>query len=546
MSVFLTPLFCDNFFPSVFGEGFHLKIYGAEAEFPPKIKSYNFSENFEEKKGTPPPQKKIKSKKLGRAVIFNLSLWLIDSIRYWSTYADWIEDWQYQLNWEDQKRRIFQFEGNKFDSNPFSTNWSHGASGAIYYNFARFHRLSILESVLFETASSFFWEYVTEWREVIAINDNIFSGLGGLPIGEPLYQIGGYLLSRKGFGNQLLGSILNPVIALSNLFGGKKWKNNFDGNYFTKPDFDIYFGQEDVKYNDESFFSSRRLHVGTEFSFNKMPGYGEPSQKKISIALKDTLYGRIAFGFTLSLDGIEEYTINTKVVYLGRLTQNIRASRKKGLDGYSFFVGIGSGFDHFKKKAVVYYDISEYHYDFAGKETPPQPTEFTDKLSILNLAGPVFDLTLYSGNIKFGLSLESYLDFALINSLALNKFSESNDLFEERRKTTLTHYGYYYALGYTLAGNSSLSLHNFSFTGSLKYQKYDSIEGLDRFQDEIEDDSNVKDSRFIYKLSFGYTFPASQVQLIVTFENIKREGNFKNVFDKETESRLYSQIKISF
>ncbi|MEN8154130.1 MAG: DUF3943 domain-containing protein [Acidobacteriota bacterium] len=529
-----------------FKEEINLNLNNYDTGYPEFLRSFNFKEgeNYDEpgirlhyKEG---------SKKLGRAVIFNLSLWFLDSIRYWATYANWIEDWQFNLTWEDQKKRIFKFEGNRFDSNPFSTNWSHALSGAIYFNFARYHRLTILESVIFETLSSFLWEYITEWREVISINDNFFSGLGGLPIGEPFYQIGGYLLSKRGFINQLVGSVLNPVIALSNLFGGKKWRRSFDKDYYIKPDFNILLGQRDVRFNDEKFHSSRQLHFGVESWFNRISGFGEPGQKETSINLVDTINGGISFGISFGLNGIEELTLNTKVVYLGHFKQNIRASETEGLYGYSFLAGMGSAFGLFKKKSIAYYDTSEYHYDFAGNETPEQPTQFTDKLAIINLAGPVFDLTLYSGKIKFGLSFESYLDFALVNSLALNKFSETNDLFEKRMKTTLAHYGYYYAFGYTIAGSSSLDLYNFTIKGNFKYQKYDSIEGLDRFQDRIEDDSNVKDSRAIYKLSMGYKFERSPVQLIFTYENSKREGNLKNCFDKEIESRIYSQVKISF
>jgi hypothetical protein len=33
--------------------------------------------------------------------------------KYWVTYEEWLEDWQYELTWEDQKKRFFSLEAWK-------------------------------------------------------------------------------------------------------------------------------------------------------------------------------------------------------------------------------------------------------------------------------------------------------------------------------------------------------------------------------------------------------------------------------------------------
>ena len=79
-----------------------------------------------------------------------------------------------------------------------------------------------------------------------------------------------------------------------------------------------------------------------------------------------------------------------------------------------------------------------------------------------------------------------WFDFGLIGSLAINKYSETHDIYEDRLKTTIAYYGYYYAFGYTMDLGAALTSGNFSLRGRFKHQSYVSIQGLDRFQDRID------------------------------------------------------------
>lgn len=490
--------------------------------------------------------RKVKSKKLGRAIIVNAGLWLTDSIRYWTSYAGWIEDWQFKLTWKDQKRRFFSFEANKFDSNPFVTNWAHGLSGAVFYTMARYHRLNTLESMLFGMSSSFFWEYVTEWREVISVNDNFFSGIGGMPIGESLHRLGCYLNSKPGIFNKVLGYIVNPVMGLNDLLGGKKWRRSFGQPDSELLDSGLYFGQKQVSFRGSERWAAPFFHIGLETTYKTIPGYGKPDDSGTSRFINKPLVSEFNFDLTYGERTLEEYIFVTNVVLFGHFSQKLRQDPEKELQGHSLYFGAGSAFELFKKKATVYYDKGEYHYDFTAGEQATQPTEFTDKLAIINLIGPVFDLSLYSGPFKFGLSLGAYFDFGLIHSMAINKYSTVYDIYEPRMKTTLSHYGYHYAFGYTLSGKTTLTYRNIELKGRLKYQRYDSVEGIDRFQNRVVDDCNVKDYRLMYKVSAGYSISNSPLQIVFSCEGIEREGSIKEISHRETEMRYYTQLKLSF
>jgi hypothetical protein len=487
--------------------------------------------------------KSVKQKKFGRAVLFDSVFLLVTSIKYWAKYSKWIEDWQFELTWKDQKRRFFTLEANKFDSNPFITNWSHNVAGGAYYTFARYHRLSTLGSFLFNTASSLFWEYFTEWREVVSVNDNIFTCVGGLSIGEPLFHISQYYNMKPGIGNRILSFFINPVISVLDLTGGRKWRKKVVEPAFSKPTVDIYFGQKNVTFGGEKDGSTVHFNIGFDMRYNTIPDYGKVGV--VSRYLKDTLYSEIHFDLSYGSNAVEEFNLYTKALLFGYFKQKITQATSKIRQGSILIFGAASAFDLYKKKAIAYYDKGEYHFDYTGGEQVPQPTEFTDKLAIMNLIGPVFSITKFSKNLSLNFALEAYFDFALVNSMALNEYSLYHDLFTPRKKTTLIHYGYYYGFGYTFFTQGMLQYRNFNLGGQFKYQHYNSVEGIDRFQDRIEDDANVIDSRLIYKFQVGYSFSKVPIKLILACEGIKRKGTLKDVTHRESEIRIYSQIRFS-
>lgn len=514
--------------------------------FKDAIQKFHLISNTDDETGAVEAEKKVKNKKVGKAILINWSFILADSIKYWSKYTKWLEDWQFKLTWKDQKRRFFTTEAIKFDSNPFMTNWTHGLSGAAFYNMARYYRLSIFESFLLELSSSLSWEYITEWREVISINDVFFSGVGGIHIGEPFFQYGKYLLSKKGLGNRILGYLINPVFAVNDLLGNRKWRMNFKEEYRNSPDSYLYLGPEKSIYSGTDEKNLSMIHLGIKTSFLNIPEFEDNSLKDFSGRIKNTFFSGISFDLSLSKEGVEEYRFETESVIFGFAKKKFNDIFDNKRKGYRYYIGASTAFELFKKRAIAYYDKGEYHYDFTKSETPTQPTLFTDKFAIINLLGPAFKLSLFSGDFKAGLSLNAYFDFALVNSMALNEYSKYYPLNIEYKKTTLTHYGYYYAFGYTMKSQLSLSLRNIELTGLIKYQRYSSIESLDRFQENIKDDSEVIDSRTISRLELSFGIPKSPVSFIAAIENISRNGIFKSINYDENEKRIYTQVRLSF
>jgi hypothetical protein len=390
--------------------------------------------------------------------------------------------------------------------------------------------------------SSMWWEYITEWREVISIGDNICSGVAGITIGEPLFWIGSYFTQKKGLGNTILGLIFNPIIGINDLLDNKRYLSTLRLERYPRPDFNLCFGPQMVS-TSENNTATTLFHSGLSIRYYTIEGYGKPG--KHNRYIKSTLFSEARADVSLGNNSLEEYSFFTRSILFGRFKQHLVQYSEKTSNGYNFILGAATAFDYYKKKSTQYYDKGEYHYDFAAGEEAPQPVEFADKMAIMNLIGPLAEFSLYSGDLKFRISVSAYLDFALVTSMAINEYSALYDLYNPRIKTTLSYYGYYYAFGYTISSDMDLVYRNIQLRGILKYHYYDSIEGLDRFQSDLEDDSNVRDTRLLAKVSLGYSLPGSPVTLQICYEFIDRNGYFKDVFHSFSEERIYAQIRFS-
>jgi hypothetical protein len=485
-------------------------------------------------------------KKGGRAILVLSGFILFETVRYWVESTKWREDWNFRLTWEDQKIRFFTLQANLFDSNPFVTNWTHLISGHLYYSMGRYYNLNQLESLLLSVGSSLWWEYVTEWREVISLNDNLFSGAGGISLGEPLFQIGSYFSRRRGVLNKVLGGIFNPVIAFNDAIAGKKKGPRQETTDSGKPRMDLTLGPQRRYGMSGGQAAAPLFHVGMEAIYLTIPGFGDPLQGDVKRWLSNTLMSEVSLSMVVGDARVQEYGFISRAVLCGYFRQKLQPLALAPWSGYNYFLGLATSFDLFKKKASAYYDKGEYHYDFAAGERAPLPTAFTDKFAAINLIGPVFDLSLYSGSARFRFSLSGSIDFALVNALALNDYSLAHDIYEPRMKTTLVHYGYYYAAGATLAAAASLQVGKIRFSGQCKHQAYGSLEGLDRFQAKVADDAHLRDSRLSYRLSLSHAVAGTPLALGVAVEGFRRWGSLNEVSRRESEQRARVQLTFSF
>ena len=480
---------------------------------------------------------KLPVKKARAYIEMGLNL-AVTAVYYWLNYKDFLEDWQFTLTWKDQQRKLFTSEGLRMDSNRLVTNVIHSWAGAFYYSCARTNGLSPFVSLLFSTGGSIVWEYVAEWREISSLNDHLFTALGGLSFCEPLFQIAGHFRSRPGFANRIATILVNPTLGINDLLDGKSRGQRVPTRDWS--DFRLSLGGKEGPVSPADDAGSH-LSLDVDLRLVTLPGYGQPGYGSGYARRPLQSEYRIQFNFNERM--YEEAYARTRTVMGGWWWKDVRADESGALHGAEYWLGWVTAWDFFQKKAVVAYDGK-----WLGKSEAwlvrERPTRFTDKFSSLHFIGPAFNWTGYAGKLSARFDLDATFDFSMINSLAFNEYSAGHEIWGV--KTTLNNWGYYYSLGYSLNAGLDLRLGGLRAEAGVTYQHFSSIQGIDRFQEQVTDDSTLTDSRLACSASLSAAIPRTPLFISLNLESIERRGRFHDVSARDNELRFFYRLGVSF
>jgi hypothetical protein len=477
-------------------------------------------------------------RRVGRALAEAGTFLSLSTLNYWRKYAAFIEDWQFELSWRDQRRKFFTGEGLRLDSNNMRLNWTHAGSGAIYYNWARSNRLGAGESFLFAAGGSLVWEYISEWREIASINDHIFTTAGGLAIGEPMFQIGSYFRARGGLGHRLGAWLTNPFVALNDTLDGSRRAPRVP----LDEDHDFRFALGGL---NGALTADDRRPAQSAFTLDMrvvtLPGFGAPGAGRGYT--RRTLESGLHVDIQSAAGALEEFTIRTRSTLFGWWWKHVVQDERGRSHGYDLWLGAATAWDMFQKKPIVAYDGRDL--GMTGKTFPrEQPTRYADKFSSAHFPGPAFSLTRRDGRLRTRLDLQATVDFSMVNSLAFNPYSASHDT--SGVKTTLHNWGYYYALGTTAAARLEVQYGPVLASAGLEHRRFGSIEGLDRYQADVTDDGHLVDSRLACGLGLTVQFPRTPVFSSVGVERTDRYGRFHEVTARRRETRFSYQVGVRF
>lgn len=496
--------------------------------------------------------------RLGRALLEEGVLWTISTLYYWSEYNQFTIDWQF--TWKTFGRKFFTAESPRFDSNSFWSNWTHGPQGALYYTMARANGLSSLSSTLFSFGTSFLWESLSEWREVISINDQIFSTFGGPAAGEPFYQVSSYFGHRRGFWNGAASFLFDPILAFNNWLDhrhGPSWDSAPAADWHR---FCLYAGPRFEHVSPVGTTAVARsgslpgqFNVGLDMETDSVPRAGdEPGGRGSRRSLSDTLSSRLAVDLSYGSSGLEEIQMRSSAVLFGSDWASNTKMPDGSLRGGDVSLGFGTAFELFKKRPVAWYD-SRNEVEGGGQARAgegrlerPTPTRFTDKLSVISPAGAVLVLSRFGPRHLLRWTSAIFGDFALVNALAYNRYTEAGDI--SGIKTTLLNWGYYYGLGMTVASDVAWDWRQWRCLAAASYQWYASIQGLDRYQYEglITNDFRIHDERLTWRLRLGYRLKGTPVELALGAEGIDRRGALLGFHERYWERRVLSQLRLAF
>jgi hypothetical protein len=468
-------------------------------------------------------------KKVLRAHLLSLGAYLFSTINYWGEGAKWAEDIDFRLSFSDQKRRLFSPSSYRFDSNRFKTNWQHAFSGAAYYNIYRTNGYSFLKSLEYSVYLSLLWEYVSEYQEVISINDMIYNTLGAVTAGENLFMMGAYLHQKDQIGLNILGCLLNPVNALNRLLDGSSKTKLFPLapalNHAAS--LRLTWSRGDLLP-----LAGQQVFMNARLAIDLFPSPSDPGSFHSPLNWQPSfLFGHFSLSVTGNRFGFNEFRLLTRNTLLGWLARNRSESGTESV----LAIGFGNMLDLYRKKAVDPFDTSAAQLSWEPDRVIDHPVHYTDKFSSLGLLGTSLLWQVRKDRMQFTLEAGCSLNFALINSLPFNALSRERTI--SGTKATLLYYGYYYGLGVGGHVRGDLVWSPFRLFLSYDQQRYDSIEGLDRFQNKMTWDPHLADSRSFLEISI-YILPIRGIQLGLVYERLGRWGRIEAFGLKEKEERL--------
>lgn len=477
-----------------------------------------------------------------RRAIVQLGLFgVVSTYIYWKQYHEWIEDWQFELTFADQYRRFLTTEAINFDSNAYLTNWIHVVGGALYYQMARTNRLTWAESWLACLLSSSFYEWVTEWREVISINDMVFTTFGGHSVGEPWFQLSDYFFHQKRLPLRALG-LMNPLNEMNHYLDRKKPA----GRDYVPPGWiELVLSAGAWR----STLTGRAARDAAILSFEsriiRTPEYGRPGT--FTRIQRDTSLSELAFTVALRSRGPDdaallagpkdEMDFYSRVVGLSWYRQSIDELGR----GSALSIGLGSALTYLHKRPVS--------YDVRGAPVhvvppPERPTGFTDKMTVAHLFGPVVDYTIFGRGIKVRAVADAYFDFAMTGATAMNAYSVAHAI--DNMKTTLSYYGYYYGYGGSASARVDVDWGRLWVRGLASGHAWGSFQGRDRFQSSITNNAAAADTRTRYLFTAGWRFGAAPVRLFAGIEGIRRSGRVAEVKAATRETRTFAGLSFLF
>jgi hypothetical protein len=451
-----------------------------------------------------------------RAVLETTLAFGLNVAAYWWDSDFNSPDWDLHWDRESWKKKAITFEAVRLDANRFSTNaGSHTEGGTIVYLIGRGNGLGVGSSTLLSLGEVVVWEYIGEFYEKPSINDMVNNPLGGLAVGEPFYQLSEFFSRGADNGiNQILAGIFSPLSPANGWADNQRPRRAGQMDRLGLPRdvwhrFDLYSGVTNARFSDRTQRVESELGLRTQI--NTVRGYGRPlSRSAFFGAAKVT---RIDAAAAFGSDGNTGALFATRVGLAGYHAQNLHLDGDE-IAGSNLLLTLTNSFDYSNRR---------------------RPGLQLDQIASFGVVGPVLDLSHRRGPLEGALHLEALPELAMVTSLAADAYRTRSGT--EGLKSELAQYGYYYAYGAALGGQLALRFHILETGVDLRWERFGSIEGLDRFQERLTRDFHQRDGRSRAMLWLSVRPLRSFADLGASLERTARSGTMADVRATSVERR---------
>jgi len=460
--------------------------------------------------------------RLVRALLWDATIIGLGTTWYWLEKDLNSLDWDYPTAWQ----RI-NGEAVRFDNNQFRTNClGHPIAGLGYYAMARVSGLEPWQAAVAAFLSSAVWEWGLEWREQVSVNDQFFTPVGGVALGEMAFQLGEYLNSAPGGGGwaqHIAGATL----------GFPRWVHDR---------FDDASAPDDLPADELGFSSawSHRFRLGWEWQ-HVQDGRDEAAtmngvRAEIELVSMPGFMKPGSFQRTFSHGNFSELTLRTGGSHAAGNQLDLRAQTT--LAGvYSQAVSGTAGSDVHGVGAMVGVSTALRH-------TSGTVLGSSDQVGVASIVGPTVDVRIAAGGLEVRLGADLHADFAAVDSTAYEDWQQGEDT--KGLRSVLTKQGYYYGYGFSTQLRAEVAFEGLEVGGRVGYGTWRSIEGLDREQQPVTRDLRMADQALEYEAWVGFTVPSTPINLRLTTSGETRTGSMGEVTGRQHLRRYGAVAGLSF
>jgi uncharacterized protein DUF3943 len=434
---------------------------------------------------------------------------VVPSIYYWSTQGAQSVDWTLAWNKADWKQKIITFDAVRWDTNPFNVNTvRHPLVGVLQYQIGRANGIGMLGSTGLAFFLGAYWEYFVEYKEDPALNDILMNTIGGMSIGEPLYQIGqAWRGGTMSIADRLRGSVFSPFDAVHDLIHKQPdWRRP---RYAHRSIFGA--GLDTTRLDDATV--RHELHIRADIDAVNHGNYTRigPRSAEIRPGAWSRVAGEMRFGDLNGSTSRLDTSFRTSTTFGGHYTQDDQ--------GRGVMTAIGTGFTYDRMRLAREWD----------------------RVAIGHLAGPQIQLSLRRPGLAVRFDAAAYVDFALIQA---HVFGLQNPFLPAAQGlfSTLQAEGYYDAWGGS--GTARLRVDSGSWSFDLEAQRHQlyQINGRDRVgQNELVEQGysaadvarrvphGTSDARTYWRAVVDYHLERSAWGVALTLDGATREGAYQTL-----------------
>ncbi|GIL16832.1 MAG: hypothetical protein BroJett040_05830 [Oligoflexia bacterium] len=445
--------------------------------------------------------------------------------KYYDNIASNKLDHDYQGFWNALKLKI-KGDAAMTDDNSTAANVGHVLAGVTYYSILRSNGFSQLESTLWTIGSSAVWEYLMEYKEIMSVNDMIFTGWSGAVVGEVFYQMARAIRNKSNsLWAKTFAGILDPASALNGSLDN--WmknkaslvqKGDLDASQWSRMELSLGFTNAKFQDGKESASSTR---LGFNGKVVNIPLYNEEGKAK-GLVLNSPAVD-MEMEIANGKFGISDWHFLGKTVLAAYYDKNLRKNDRDELSGYEYFIGISSAFEWDQKNS------NPGAYESSTREN-------RDFIANAHVIGSTIQVNGFYRGLKVSFTMDIFADYAMVSSYALEEYENAGNS-RDGLLSVLRKRGYYYGSGWTTALQLKAQYKRTEVGTSYQntaLEKSDLVKH--RFQDQVTNDADYRDDRSIAKIWISYALTKS-TQVKLAYEVIKRSGEMSGGFARLTTEK---------